>query len=396
MTKKLDPEEALFVTGLGMVSAIGHDVVTSCASARAGITRMSGLNSFQLKDPETGELQPLTVSVVSGISDGYTGLGRLVRLGLAGLKDLLGSVDIKDWSRTGLFINLRSGFHFLEAEKMVKSDPEKAEEPPDEENVADSVVQFRKKRYGSRLIPAITQLAGMSIDSANQLVFFGDHAGLIVLLREAEKRLREKELDRVIVGGIDCEIDQESLEAFDYLGILHTPSKAAGFIPGEMAAFVMLEPANNGRDVNRGGSIAIEAISESEESYGRFSDEPLVGRALSTAISRTLNVLEKKQRRIGLIIGDLNGDPYRANDWGHAIVRLRADYPWLEVPEWYPAASFGDVGAASGCAAVCMAVRALERGYAGTDDILVWLWNDDGTRGAFSLGVIRAPQFQGS
>ena len=52
-------------------------------------------------------------------------------------------------------------------------------------------------------------------------------------------------------------------------------------------------------------------------------------------------------------------------EWGNAVVRLVAQSPRFAEPVlWYPAASFGDTGAASGAVALCMAIRAFERGYA--------------------------------
>ena len=40
----------------------------------------------------------------------------------------------------------------------------------------------------------------------------------------------------------------------------------------------------------------------------------------------------------GGLTGDLNGDPYRASDWGYALVRTLGPYGLGEVPLWVPAA----------------------------------------------------------
>jgi 3-oxoacyl-[acyl-carrier-protein] synthase-1 len=62
------------------------------------------------------------------------------------------------------------------------------------------------------------------------------------------------------------------------------------------------------------------------------------------------------------VISDLNGEPYRAIDWGNALVRrIRA---LAEPVLWCPALWFGDTGAASGAVALCLAARAFERSYA--------------------------------
>jgi 3-oxoacyl-[acyl-carrier-protein] synthase-1 len=70
---------------------------------------------------------------------------------------------------------------------------------------------------------------------------------------------------------------------------------------------------------------------------------------------------------------DQNGEVFRANDWGFGLVRLQGasgiDTAQTEV--WYPAGSFGDVGAASGAVATCIALRAFERRYAPSPHALV-------------------------
>jgi 3-oxoacyl-[acyl-carrier-protein] synthase-1 len=79
-----------------------------------------------------------------------------------------------------------------------------------------------------------------------------------------------------------------------------------------------------------------------------------------------------------LIVGTLNGDPVRAMEWGTALVSLP---PWASgADHLYPAASFGDTGAAAGAMNVVFALRTLTRSRAGYPSALVWASGDDGGR----------------
>ncbi len=63
----------LAITGLGMITSVGHDVETACASIRCGINRASSLETLTLDEEDTEEV-PMTGHQLSGITDGYKGV----------------------------------------------------------------------------------------------------------------------------------------------------------------------------------------------------------------------------------------------------------------------------------------------------------------------------------
>ncbi len=86
------------------------------------------------------------------------------------------------------------------------------------------------------------------------------------------------------------------------------------------------------------------------------------------------------------LVSDHNGENYRASELGHAIVRLRADHEAFAAPlVTYPAASFGDTGAASALLAIVTVVRAFARNHALADTALVLASSDGGLRGAAAI-----------
>lgn len=185
---------------------------------------------------------------------------------------------------------------------------------------------------------------------------------------------------------MDSFVEPQVAWALNSLRLLKTPSNPVGILPGEAAAFVVLEPLSAA--TRRGARIEalLEAPTLRTEPFHRRSGSPPLGRALARCILDTLELLEDRGAHTGLVIGALNGDAYRAQDWGHALVQLRSLHG---LPEWYPAASFGELGAASGPVGLCMAIRGFARGYCKTDNVLVWTLGDDGSRGSF---YVRSPK----
>ena len=77
---------------------------------------------------------------------------------------------------------------------------------------------------------------------------------------------------------------------------------------------------------------------------------------------------------------------YRAMEWGNAVIRLVGNSQAFAEPVlWYPAASFGDTGAASGAVALCIAVNAFARGYAPAQTVAILSSAEDSSRAAVLL-----------
>ena len=355
-----------------MVSAVGHGVESSCAASRAGILRISPVDEVSVYDEQAQQNEPARGHLIPMVSEGFTGLGRLTALACAGLRDLGRHNPWEAPSRSAFYLAVSNDFHrgLLE---------EQGHLPPEHE--------ARLTSYAQRLIPRLFKAAGVKEAPREHRVLFGE-SGLLQALREATLRLQDGRLDRCIVGAVDSLVEPRVVEALAQLGLLRTPANPVGVFPGEAAAFVVLESLTLA--ARRGAAVAalLEAPSLKTEPFHRRSGLHAQGRALSQSILETLDTVPDRGVHTGLIIGALNGDAYRAQDWGHALVHLRMDGRLAPVPAWYPAASFGELGAATGLVGLCMAARGFARGYARTDNVLVWTSGDDGTRGAF---YVRAP-----
>jgi 3-oxoacyl-[acyl-carrier-protein] synthase-1 len=156
-------------------------------------------------------------------------------------------------------------------------------------------------------------------------------------------------------------------------------------MPGEAAAFVALERAV---DAQRSGGrtwALLHRPARAAEPVDRCSGQPALGAALARVLLEAGTKIGNEPP--GFLVGSLNGDAYRAQDFGAAVARSPSVRQLGELPHWRPVGSFGQIGAALGPAAVALCVHAWWRNYAPGSVALVWLASDHGGRAA--LGVSR-------
>ncbi len=374
------PAGALAVTALGVVSPLGWDAASSCAAARAGLLRLSPLDDYTGRNPDTGDAEPVLGHTVSGCTEGFTGAGRLVRLGVAALAALRRPRE-EDWEHTGLVLNLSSGLP-LRAAAAAAGVPldlgsEDAELPEATRNAL-------RQQGEQHLLARLTRLAEVPIPSHHWRVIRGDQAGFLHGLAAAASLLEQRAISRCIVGGIDSYVDRPVVEALDELRLLNTASRPHGILPGECSAFLQVEPLAAAR--RRGARIdcVLGAQALHHEAHDRFAGRPWQGAALAEALAQVFQAAAAGQPP-GRFIGNLTGDERRAYDWGCALIRLQARGLPSQLPAWHTGISFGEIGASTAPMAIAMAAHAFARHHAGTRDIVVWLSSDSGERGALQV-----------
>ena len=345
--------EPFAVTGIGMMTPVGHGAYQSCASIRADITRIAPLDYFCVEN-EVFEEVPVQGCPISGVTDGYFGLGRWSRLAGDAIGDLVRNTGLPaaDLDRTGLFIAL----------------------PPQDRPGVDQ---------------RITDLLGLRIGQWNNItgleqrttVYPQGHAAVVKALAAAMAAIQAKTIAGAIVGGVDCLLEAQTLSFFNEKERLKTEARPGGFIPGEGAAFFHLEALNAA--VARGAEIFAEISppAVSMEPVTIHEDDPSEATGLTQSVRAALQTMGERAQTIGLVICDLNGETYRAKEFAYMANRTlgAVHTPWRL---WHPADVIGDTGAASFAIAVCMAARAHQRGYADTPAILICGASDDGLRAA--------------
>jgi 3-oxoacyl-[acyl-carrier-protein] synthase-1 len=356
------------ITGIGMMSSLG-DGVTACAAARAGITRPAEL-SMAVASRDDENPQPVTGHPCPAV-EGFEGIARLVYLARLALDELEeGSPLLREAARPiPLLLELPHG---------------------DERPVLEA--QLEQQGGGQRWQDVFRErLKGLSAKSSwlsEVRIAHRGHAGVIWALNEARGLLAEGKSESCIVGGADSYLDALTLEWLAANDMLKQPNRSVGLHPGEGAAVFLVERADVARRRGCSPLARIGPISLRQEAY-RLSTPGvgLQGGALCDAMCEAY-ASAPLPKEIKVVINDLNGQDVRAREWGTALVRGVARIPALgALRSLIPAASFGDVGAATGAFAVCMATRAFARGYAMGSAMLLCNASEQGERGALVLGA---------
>ena len=361
------------IVEMGLASSLGTHAISACAAARAGIVRPSPLPGRIALDPATEKSEPLIGHPVSFLTRGFSGPGRVARLGALALDDLLSRAALRreDMPQTALVLALGSGYHRNAAELIADETPFTEDLPPD-------VVEIAALKEGVRTVsvPRMFEMAGLPAPALVELVF-DDHAGFGQALQRAGVLLAERRVHRCLVGGIDSYCDPEALDVLEELALLKTPGNPVGIPPGEGAAFVWLE--RNDAASTPSPRFAIANPSYLAGTSHLLSPNGLGGRKLAEAVGGALEAAVGVS--CGLSIGTHNGASWCAAEWGETALALPL---WARTGRhWWHATSFGDTGAAAPALATCMATQALARGYAESLGVLIWASGPTGSKAAF-------------
>ncbi|MCC6418739.1 MAG: hypothetical protein IT429_10930 [Gemmataceae bacterium] len=396
-----DPSTDLIcITGLGMATALGCEAPNACAAARAGLVRLRELTILNFQADAIWGGGPVKGHTVPLGAEGSVGVAKALALGRLALADLTARLPLgpAELARTALHLNLADQFltdaHAAavraEARQLIAAMGSDAGGEPVE---ADENAPLPSTRWAVQcedFIPRLLQRCQLEGPPANSSVTFGGHTGVILTIQKAVDDLRRLPLDRCLVGGIDCCVEPAFLTAAVAAGLLKTDENPAGFLPGEAAAFFLLEKLDSAR--TRGAKVlaVLGPSASGREKCDRLSDTLPKGIALAGVVREVLTAQARTGQRVGLVVGDLNGDAARGMDWGYALPRQEREFRLGDLPLWLPAQSFGEMGAAAGPLAVCLAARALERGYAPAPAVLIWLASDNGSRAALSVAAAPA------
>ena len=376
---RLDPHE-IAITGMGMVSSLGLDVVTSCAAARAGISRISEVDNWQFLPTGSDEPEPLTGHSIPLLTNGFEGQARLLRLGSAALEDLLKQTSIPEPGRTAVYLNVGNGFYLEAAAKLADSDDDKAVAAQSLQ-----IEQYEQAKIQKGMIAKILKTVDLDIPRENQFLTFGNQAGIAPLLEQAAEHLRRGNIDQALIGGIDSLFDSRKLTALNKLGILKTPENPRGFLPGDMGCWILLEKPRT-RAAQSKQKFYLDSVFHKIDKADRFTTaDTQPGKTLSATISECIESAFPNKQPVPYSIGNLNGDAHKSMEWGQALTDLKSRNCELNGQNWFLGSFFGEIGSASGTAAICLAARTLLRTNATVERALIWLSGDDGLKTAISL-----------
>jgi len=373
-----------------MTTAVGFSGETASASFRAGINRCGELDYYDYFPEEESEPIPLHGHTAAPDSPETEGIGKIVALGRAALTDLCGSIRPRAGiaERTGFYVALpnyslrQQAFRDVNAEMARPDIAQKLSDEWEGDEEEDPALGLRFAwECEQHLFHRLTHGVGLGDSVSLRRNTYGDQCAFFTALGQATDDLSAGRTERAIVGAIDSYLDPFSLEWGVNNHRVKNDANPQGFSPGEGAAFLELRCRRNATD--RG--MFISGPEWGDEAGHLNSDAPPLGKGLAHAIELVLT--KGKVERPGIMIGNLNGEPYRSRDWGAALHRLVCRFPYLQsLRNWSPAESFGETGCAAPALAIGVADQAFRRRYAKADTVVVWSCSDTAKRAAILLG----------
>jgi len=226
----------------------------------------------------------------------------------------------------------------------------------------------------------------------------GGHAAGLLALEQARDALRAVSLRTgevqplAVVLATDAATDAESLAWLDAQNLLHGAhvhrpagprALAHGRVPGEGAAALALMGTSEASNLAAPPSARVLGCSTGLEPTDRHGERPCVGAGLSAAARNAIAQAGSGRPPIGLLFSDMNGEPYRADEFGFTALRLGPELRegWRRHT---PALACGDLHGASGVANLAMAAYQLSK-LSTAQGCLVLSSSDDPLRGAALL-----------
>jgi 3-oxoacyl-[acyl-carrier-protein] synthase-1 len=215
-------------------------------------------------------------------------------------------------------------------------------------------------------------------------VFEDGHAAGVSALEAASQWIRSGRAELCIVAGVDSFLDRDTIAWLDRNRQLATSYHRGAFFPGEGAGAFAIASRDAIERYGLEPLARVRGLGIAMEAHPIKSEAVCVGDGLTACVRQAIADLRQPDERIDGIICDINGERYRSEEWGFALLRLPDAFV---APTAYdmPAASWGDVGAASGPLFVVMAALAGKRGWAKGARYLIWTSSESGRRGAVLL-----------
>ncbi|WP_395817159.1 hypothetical protein [Archangium minus] len=289
-------------------------------------------------------------------------------------KDLQGNVRLTDLPpKTAFFVAL--------PDPVTRGIPV---EPP-----ADKAEARRVEALGRYVLQQSLQNLGLSMAGGEWRFFGGGHIAMARALSAATEALAHRTIQTCIVMGIDSLVDPFLLRELLRERRIKTSENPVGFIPGEFGAAFLLSAVPFMFSEPKTPRVLIRAVKLAEHPRpAAVPTPPPDGRALAECV---LSVLDAAGRAGGepRFISDHNGEQKRAHEWGMLQLHLTSKGVGSQAHRsvWFPAVGFGEVGAATGAAGLCIALRSLQRGYSQSSSIILTMSEEAGGRAAMLVSV---------
>jgi 3-oxoacyl-[acyl-carrier-protein] synthase-1 len=224
---------------------------------------------------------------------------------------------------------------------------------------------------GAQLTREIIRGLPARIDLQSCSVVFAGHAGGITILSQAAQILAQGNSPAVLLGGVESHREFATLQSIELAGRLKTEDESLGWIPGEGAAFLLLARQSWAARAGLNTIFSLAAVAGAAEPLPWYSGRATLGTGLTQALQGVLRVPGSPVETYC----DMNGEPWRVDEWGYAYLRTAGNYVDPLVIH-HPADCWGDIGAASGPMLVALAAQNFATGREASSRALVWTASD--------------------
>ncbi|MEX2208182.1 MAG: hypothetical protein WEF50_18310 [Myxococcota bacterium] len=337
------------------MTPVGVSMRQSCAAIRAGISRF-GEHAYYWSlpdDPDWGEEEPLISASALGIDPFVDAPERHLALASGALVDLVAEAGLS-----------RADLHGV---TLLASLP-----------VVDAATAGLE--LDERFVAALLERTGLPRPGRVEVCRRG-HTGVFELVARATEAIGQAKLDAALILGVDSYLFEKRLELWDRDWRLRSQRNVDGFVPGEAGTALLLESDVRVQARGATGLCRVSAFGFGQEPNTPATRKASLGEGIVQAFDGALGA---GARPAPWVICDLNGESYRAFEWGLAQARQSERFGETR-SLLHPAECVGDVGAATGGVLLACAAAAFERGWAIADEALLWTASDDGLRAALRV-----------
>lgn len=346
--------DAIYIVGAGAQTPIGRSVLSAAAAVRCGIS--AGAEHSHMLDRH-GE--PMVVACAPWLDESTALEDRVATLAVDAAREAIHPIASR-------FDSLRRHLHV---------------------HIALSAENLADPRQRLRVLDRFAIATGLAAETARSAPIdcvVDGHAGGLLALERAARQLARGDAELCLVGAADSWIGVDRLEDLDYSGRLHSVNERWGFTPGEGAGFCLVTTGAVARRLALTPLAELLGVASGHETNVLGSETVCTGDGLTAAFRSVLD----RQPRVGHSYNDLNGETYRAEEYGFTICRTADSF---ESADRFtaPADCWGDMGAASGMLMVTMPIAAWARGY---DEGAVQLaWSSSATSPLRAAALLRQP-----
>lgn len=345
--------EPVIIVGLGASTSVGRDAWSSAAAVRAGVNNF-GQHPYMIDT--AGE--PMRVARADWLDIKVSGVDRFEALLFPAIDQAIEPLVVPALPSLNMAIALGLP----------------SPRPGLPRDLQRDLMKRITRRYGHQFSAAAAFSAG--------------HAAGLLALDAGFRKLQQGGLDACLVAGVDTYLEPETLEWLESCDQLHSAgplNNAWGFIPGEGAGALLLMRAGMAQQLDVEPLATLLGTGSALEAKRIKTETVCIGEGLTQAFRAALNSLPEG-RPISDVYCDMNGETYRADEYGFAC--LRTNEAFLSASNFVaPADCWGDVAAAGAPLHLMLAIAAGAKGYSNGPVAFVWASAEGGERAAALVTV---------